>query len=166
VKWWTWFFWRPFGWKEVVLEFSHIDEEGQARMVDVSTKKEVFRSALAEGKVLITAQTAKLVRESALPKGNPFEVARFAGIQAAKNTGDLVPLCHPLNIDYANVTIKLRDDHFRIQSEVKCRRATGVEMEALAAVTVAALVIYDMCKAVDTGMEISDIRLLQKEKRT
>jgi cyclic pyranopterin phosphate synthase len=144
--------------------FSHLDPAGRARMVDVSGKPETKRLARAEAKVWVSLAVVEAVTALALPKGNPFEVARMAGILAAKRTSDLIPLCHPLQLDFVDVQIRLEADHFHVESEVICRRATGVEMEALAAVTLAALTLYDMCKAVDSAMRIGDIRLAEKRK--
>jgi cyclic pyranopterin monophosphate synthase len=146
------------------MQFSHLDAQGRARMVDVGSKPETARTAAAEGCVFVSAATLELVRQSGLPKGNPFEVARIAGIQAAKRTAELIPLCHTLHLDYVDVRIELGADRFIIGSEVKCRRSTGVEMEALSAVAVAGLTIYDMCKAVDEEMRIGEIRLVRKTK--
>lgn len=147
------------------MEFSHLKPDGQACMVNVSEKPESRRLARAEGRVWVSRQVVELAEGLSLPKGNPFEVARLAGIMAAKRTADLIPLCHSLQLDWADVTIHLHEDHFHVASEVVCRRATGVEMEALTAVTVAALTLYDMCKAVDPAMRIGDIRLVEKQKR-
>ncbi|UCF39453.1 MAG: cyclic pyranopterin monophosphate synthase MoaC [Acidobacteriota bacterium] len=133
-------------------------------MVDISTKPRIERRAAAQGKVFISQATAEAVLSAGLPKGNPFEVARLAGIQAAKDTARLIPLCHNLNLDFVDVTIELREGFFLVSSQVSCRWATGVEMEALTAVSVAALTLYDMCKAVDKSIEIGEIRLLSKEK--
>jgi len=105
-----------------------------------------------------------VIRKAGLPKGNPFEVARLAGIQAAKQTSQLIPLCHNLNLDLVDVQIELQEEGFLIRSEVSCRGATGVEMEALAAVSIAALTLYDMCKAVDKEMTLGEIRLVEKTK--
>lgn len=146
------------------MKLTHIDAKGRARMVDISAKELVQRTAIAEGKVFILPQTAEVVERSGLPKGNPFEVARVAGLQAAKQTSELIPLCHNLSLDFVDVQIELRKDCFYIRSEVKCRWATGVEMEALTAVAVAALTLYDMCKAVDKEIVIGEIRLLEKKK--
>lgn len=147
-----------------MVKFSHLDAEGRARMVDVGSKPETARSATAQGCVFVSPATLELVRNSGLPKGNPFEVARIAGIQAAKRTAELIPLCHTLHLDYVDVRIELGVDRFIIESEVKCRRSTGVEMEALGAVAIAGLTIYDMCKAVDKELRVGDIRLVKKSK--
>lgn len=146
------------------LQLTHVDSLGRARMVDVSDKAPTRRTAVAEGRVKVAPATLEVIRGSSLPKGNPFEVARIAGIQAAKETSRLIPLCHGLQLDFVDVAIELVQDGFRIRSEVRCREATGVEMEALTAVSVTALTLYDMCKAVDKGIEITSIRLLEKRK--
>ena len=147
-----------------MVELSHLDAEGRARMVDVSAKPESARTAIAEGCVFVAPSTIEIVLRAGLPKGNPFEVARLAGVQAAKRTAELIPLCHSLHLDFADVRIETGEDRFMIRSEVRCRRATGVEMEALTAVSLAALTIYDMCKAVDKEMRIGEIRLVRKTK--
>lgn len=142
---------------------SHLDEQGAARMVDVSAKAETAREAVAEGYVVMRPETLALVQEGGLPKGDVIAVARVAGIMGAKQTSALVPLCHPLPI--TGVTLDLvpaGDDRLRITARVKTTGKTGVEMEALTAVAVAALTIYDMCKAVDRGMRIEGVRLLEK----
>jgi molybdenum cofactor biosynthesis protein MoaC len=133
-------------------------------MVNISEKQVVQRTARAEGSVRLSPGTGQLILRAGLPKGNPFEVARLAGIQAAKQTSRLIPLCHDLNLDFVDVQIELAEDVLAIRSEVSCRWATGVEMEALAAVSVAALALYDMCKAVDKEMTITQIRLVEKTK--
>lgn len=143
---------------------THIDADGNARMVDVSDKTSSRREATASAKLHLSPATCRLIASADLPKGNPFEVARLAGIQAAKQTSRLIPLCHDLLLDFADVQIRLEKDGCAIESRVVCRRATGVEMEALTAVTVAALALYDMCKAVDKQMRISGVRLLSKGK--
>ncbi|MEE8586394.1 MAG: cyclic pyranopterin monophosphate synthase MoaC [Acidobacteriota bacterium] len=148
------------------MSFSHIDDQGRARMVDISHKKRVRRTAVAEGKLFVSPQTADLIRSQSLPKGEPFEVARIAGIQAAKQTARLIPLCHDISLDFVDVQIELSGTAWTIRSTVACRWATGVEMEALTAVSVAALTLYDMCKAVDKQMTIGEIRLVSKEKES
>ncbi len=135
-------------------------------MVDVSDKTPSLRTAVAEGRVRVSPTTLQVIRDSALPKGNPFEVARVAGIQAAKETSRLIPLCHGLRLDFVDVEIELSPDGFHLRGVARCRQATGVEMEALTAVSVAALTLYDMCKAVDKGIEITSIRLLEKRKES
>jgi cyclic pyranopterin phosphate synthase len=146
------------------MSFSHIDKQGRARMVDISSKQRVRRTAAAEGKLFVSPQTAELIRSKGLPKGEPFEVARMAGIQAAKQTARLIPLCHDISLDFVDVEIELSGTCWLIRSTASCRWATGVEMEALTAVSVAALTLYDMCKAVDKQMTIGEIRLVSKEK--
>ena len=152
--------------KEMKTKLTHVDEQGRAKMVDVGTKDLISRKAIAEGKLFLSSQTGEVIRKAGLPKGNPFEVARLAGIQAAKLTSQLIPLCHNLNLDLVDVQIELQEEGFLIRSEVSCRGATGVEMEALAAVSVAALTLYDMCKAVDKEMTLGEIRLVEKTKGT
>ncbi|MEE8350077.1 MAG: cyclic pyranopterin monophosphate synthase MoaC [Acidobacteriota bacterium] len=145
-------------------KLTHLDDHGNARMVDISEKQAVRRTARAEGSVKLSAGTGQLILEKGLPKGNPFEVARLAGIQAAKQASRLIPLCHDLSLDFVDVQIELDENDLVITSRVSCRWATGVEMEALTAVAVAALTVYDMCKAVDKGMIIGGIRLVEKTK--
>jgi cyclic pyranopterin phosphate synthase len=143
---------------------SHFDRQGKARMVDVSAKAETKREAVAAGSVLMERETFDMIREGGISKGDVLGVARVAGIMAAKKTPEIIPMCHPLNI--SAVTIEFDFDETRrkigIEATVKNTGRTGVEMEALTAVAAAALTIYDMCKAVDKGMVISDILLLEK----
>ena len=142
---------------------SHVDERGAARMVDVSGKAITVREAVAEGHVHMQPETLALIQEGGLPKGDVLAVARVAGIQGAKRTSDLIPMCHPLPI--WGVTIDLApigDDQLRITATVRTEGRTGVEMEALTAVSVAALTVYDMCKAVDRGIRVEGVRLLEK----
>ncbi|MEQ8268208.1 MAG: cyclic pyranopterin monophosphate synthase MoaC [Parvibaculum sp.] len=145
-------------------KLTHLDEQGAARMVDVSAKAVTSRSATAKGRVTMKPATLKLILEDGLKKGNALEVARLAGIMAAKRTADLIPLCHPLAI--TKVEVDLRPDTAQntveVEATVKVSGQTGVEMEALTAVSVACLTIYDMAKAVDRGMQIGDIRLTRK----
>jgi cyclic pyranopterin monophosphate synthase len=141
---------------------SHLDETGGARMVDVSGKHETHRTARAAGRVRMNAATRQLVAERALPKGDVFTVARVAAVLAAKQTGALIPLCHPLPLTDVQVDLSLTEDGVEIRSTASCIGRTGVEMEALTAVSVAALTVYDMCKSADKGMVIEDIRLLEK----
>ena len=147
------------------MKFSHVDKNGLAQMVDISRKAVQLRKACAEGRLVVQQKTLDLLRKSSLPKGGPVETARLAGIQAAKRTSWLIPLCHDLNLDHIDVQIEVGKAGFQIHSVVVCRRATGVEMEALTAVTIAALTLYDMCKAVDSKMKIEGIRLISKEKQ-
>jgi len=142
---------------------SHLDERGAARMVDVSGKAVSAREAVAEGFVAMRAETLALIQEGGLPKGDVLAVARVAGIQAAKRASELVPLCHPLPIAAAAVDLAPAEgSRLRIEARVRTDGRTGVEMEALAAVSVAALAVYDMCKAVDRGMRVEGVRLLEK----
>ncbi len=146
------------------MDFSHIDETGRVRMVDVSGKQAVKRTAVATGTVRMNRGTIDQIAEGLLKKGDPLATARVAGIMAAKRTADLIPLCHPLPIDRVSVDFETGEGDVRIRAEVVTVARTGVEMEALAAVSVAALTIYDMCKAVDKEMEIGDIKLESKTK--
>jgi cyclic pyranopterin phosphate synthase len=149
--------------KPTMPELTHFDESGAARMVDVSGKAETARTARASGRVRMQPQTLTLIADRALAKGDVCEVARLAGIMAAKQTGLLIPLCHPLPLSAVTLTLTpCPPDCLRIEAEVKCVGRTGVEMEALTAVSVAALTVYDMCKAVDRGMTIECIRLEEK----
>ena len=143
-------------------EFSHLDEKGRARMVDVGGKNKTARSARAEALVVMSEALLERLRSRTLPKGDPFEVVRIAGIQAAKKTSDLIPLCHPLPLSKIDVDVELTDTGARIEATAGTTAETGVEMEALVAASVAALTLYDMCKGVDKGIEIGPIRLLEK----
>jgi cyclic pyranopterin phosphate synthase len=145
---------------------SHLDERGEARMVDVSAKPALFREAVASGEIRVSPTTLDLMESNAMAKGNVLATARIAGIQAAKRTGELIPLCHPLPISHCEIHFETPEtrDRIRITASARITAATGVEMEALTAVSVAALTVYDMCKAVDKGMVIGDIRLLKKTK--
>src|SRR5439155_11443083 len=141
-------------------ELTHFDESGASRMVDTSAKPETQREARASGRVRMQPTTLALIRNRSLAKGDVLEVARLAGIMAAKRTGELIPLCHPLPIQAAQVDFSFEDEEVLcIEATVKIFARTGVEMEALTAVSVAALTVYDMCKAVDRGMTIERIRL-------
>ena len=142
-----------------MTKLTHIDEQGHARMVDTSEKSATARRAIASGHVLMSAETVAAIRKQQTPKGDPLETARLAGIVATKRTADLIPLCHPLPLTHIEVRAELRDDGVYLESEVATHAQTGVEMEALTAVSVAALTIYDMCKALDKSMTIADIRL-------
>ncbi len=147
------------------MELSHLNEKGEARMVDVSGKSVQRRWARAEGKIVLQPQTLALIRDQRVPKGDVLAVARVAGIAAAKKTSDLIPLTHNLPLDRVEIGFEFAADGIRITAEASCDAKTGVEMEALSAVAVAALTIYDMCKAVDKQMRIDAIRLLEKRKR-
>jgi cyclic pyranopterin phosphate synthase len=143
---------------------SHVDASGAVKMVDVGGKPVVERTALAEGRIAVSAAARRLVREGVTKKGHPLEIARIAGIQAAKRTADLIPLCHPLALSYIDVQVKEVRTGYRITAAVRLAGKTGVEMEALTAVSVAALTIYDMLKAADKAMTIEGIRLVSKRK--
>ncbi len=146
-----------------MTELSHFDEQGASRMVDTSSKPETLRQARASGRVRMAPATLRLICDRGLAKGDVLEVARLAGIQAAKRTGELIPLCHPLPITSAAVDFSfLGEDTLGIEATVRVLGRTGVEMEALTAVSVAALTVYDMCKAVDRVMTIERIRLEEK----
>jgi cyclic pyranopterin phosphate synthase len=146
------------------VELSHTDGQGKASMVDVSGKAAQRRLARATGTILLAPATIAAIRENAVKKGDVLAVARIAGIQAAKETARLVPLCHPLPLDRIDVAAEATEAGVVVTSEAVCVGRTGVEMEALTAVSVALLTIYDMCKAVDRGMTITEIRLLEKTK--
>ncbi len=143
-------------------QFSHLDDTGRLRMVDVSAKPDTQRRARAEGWVRASAETIAKIREKSVAKGNVLEAARLAGIMAAKNTGHLIPLCHPLLLSHVEVECRVLDTGIEIEASTVAEGKTGVEMEALVAVSAAALTIYDMCKAIDRTMEISGIRLMEK----
>lgn len=147
-----------------MIKLSHIDEEGRAQMVDVSGKQATQREASAKGSVCMRAETIRLIVDRAVPKGDVMAAARIAGIMAAKKTYELIPMCHPLNITSVNVDISVdkNNNKLDIMSLVKTIGQTGVEMEALTAVSMAALTIYDMCKAVDREITITDIMLIEK----
>lgn len=145
-------------------KLTHVNDSGQARMVDVSAKPRVRRRARAEGFVQLTPGTIRLVRENALAKGDVLSTARIAGILAAKRASDLIPLCHNIEIEHVEVQLEILNDRIRIEASGACTDKTGIEMEALTAVSVAALTVYDMCKAVDKQMRIEGVRLLSKTK--
>jgi cyclic pyranopterin monophosphate synthase len=145
-------------------EFSHLDREGAARMVDVGEKAVIRRTATAAGRVKMSTGTVELLREKALPKGDALNTAKIAGVMAAKRTPDLIPLCHGLNLTSIDLEFTVRDEEVEILAVAHASDRTGVEMEALTAVSIAALTLYDMCKAVDKGMVIEDIKLLEKTK--
>lgn len=144
---------------------SHYNDDGSSRMVDISDKKATMRLARASGFVRMQPATLDMIEKNLLPKGNVFEVAKIAGIMAAKKTSDLIPMCHPLSITHINIRIDVdrKRNGILVESEVKLEGKTGVEMEALSAVSVASLTIYDMCKAVDKTMIIEDVKLLEKK---
>lgn len=142
--------------------FTHLDPQGRARMVDVTQKEPTHRRAIAKGRVTMTPDTASAVARGAISKGDVLSVARVAGIQAAKKTSELIPLCHPLLIGAVNVNFEIDEAHIDIEASVETVGLTGVEMEALTACSVAALTIYDMCKSMDKGMAICDVALWEK----
>ena len=141
------------------MKLTHIDEQGRTKMVDTGDKPITARRAVASARVVMSPATVVAVREHRTPKGDPLEAARLAGIVAAKRTAELIPLCHPLPLTHIDVRADVKDDGVYLEAEVSTRAQTGVEMEALTAVSVAALTVYDMCKAIEKGMEITDIRL-------
>lgn len=143
-------------------KLTHFDEKGNTRMVNVGEKPETLRIAIAQGSVTAKLETLKLISSQQMKKGNVLEVARLAGYMAAKKTSELIPLCHPLNLTSIRVDVAIVEDKIEIEAEVQTVGRTGVEMEALTAVSVAGLTVYDMCKAVDREMCISDIRLVKK----
>ena len=144
------------------MELSHLDKKGRAHMVDVSEKDVSRRVAIASGFVHMKPEVIEAISSGNVPKGDVMATARIAGIQAAKNTSNLIPLCHPLPIDQVTVDFSIEENGIAITSKAVSTGKTGIEMEALTAVSVAALTIYDMCKAVDRGMKISGIKLLEK----
>ena len=145
-------------------KFTHIDDEGQVRMVDVTAKKPTVRTAIAGGTIHMNPETFKLIQNQKVKKGNVLETARIAGVMAAKKTSELIPMCHPLNITHIQVDFSpgASESWMGIEATVSAVDQTGVEMEAITAVSVAALTIYDMCKSSDKEMTISQIRLLKK----
>lgn len=146
-------------------KFSHLNEKGEANMVDVGAKPDQERVATASGKIFLQQNTLKLIGANAITKGDVFAVARVAGIQAAKNTFQLIPLCHQVQLSKVAVDFVTEIDGIKVLSLAKCTGKTGVEMEALTAVNVALLTLYDMCKAVDKKMKMGEIELLDKQKK-
>jgi cyclic pyranopterin monophosphate synthase len=144
------------------FEFTHLDPLGRARMVDVTPKEATHRRAVARCRVHMKAETASMIASGAITKGDVLAVARVAGIQAAKQTPMLLPLCHPLLVGSVYVNFTIEDTYVEVEAHVETVDRTGVEMEALTAVTVAALTVYDMCKALDRGMRIESVRLVRK----
>ena len=142
--------------------FSHLDPDGKAHMVDISEKQDSKRTASARATISMAKETIVALQQDDVPKGDVFAVARVAGIQAAKRTGDIIPLCHPLMLSSVKVEFEISDDKVEIEAEVTTVGRTGVEMEALTACSVSALTIYDMCKSLDKRMKITDLTLLQK----
>ena len=143
-------------------KLSHLDEKGRVAMVDTSAKAITSRRAVASARVLMSAETVAAVREGRTPKGDPLETARLAGIMAAKRTSELIPLCHTLALTHVDVRTEVQDSGVYLEAEAATQAQTGVEMEALTAAMVAALTVYDMCKAVDKAMIITDVRLEKK----
>lgn len=146
------------------MDFSHFNDSGRARMVDVSEKTETVRTAVAAGRVLVNADTFELIKTGGMKKGDVLATAQIAGIMGAKRTSEVIPMCHPIMLTGVDIDLSLNEAErsVEIQATAKCTGATGVEMEALTAVSVAALTVYDMCKAVQRDIEITDIRLLKK----
>ncbi len=143
-------------------DLSHVTAAGDVHMVDVGAKPSVRRRAVARGRVRMSAETLRSLTE--LPKGDAFVTAQLAGVMAAKRTAELIPLCHPLALTYVDVSLSVVDDSVEIEAAAETTAQTGVEMEALVAVSVAALTVYDMAKAIDKGMVIDDVRLVEKRK--
>src|SRR5437660_10914963 len=141
------------------MKLTHIDEQGRTKMVDTGDKPITARRAVASARVGMSPATVVAVREHRTPKGDPLEAARLAGVMAAKRTAELIPLCHPLPLTHVDVRADVKDDGVYLEAEVSTKAQTGVEMEALTAVSVAALTVYDMCKALDKSMTITDVRL-------
>jgi cyclic pyranopterin monophosphate synthase len=150
--------------KKPMTSFTHIDEEGRVRMVDVTEKAPTMRRALARGRVMLNPKTFELIAQGKVKKGNVLETARIAGIMGAKKTASLIPMCHPIDITHVVVDFypEAETHSIRIEAGVRTQGSTGVEIEALTAVSIAALTIYDMCKSYDRGMVISDILLVEK----
>ena len=146
------------------MKLSHLDKTGSAHMVDVSGKEKVRRTAVAQGTISMKPETVSLLKRDQLKKGDALACARVAGIMAAKKTSSLIPLCHGISIDQVTINFRIRKSGIDITATALCVDRTGIEMEALTAVAIAALTIYDMCKAVDTTMVISDIHLVEKRK--
>lgn len=145
-------------------KLTHTDDSGKATMVDVSFKKNQLRTAGAEGFITLSSKTIKLIKENNIKKGDVLTIAEIAGIQGGKKNSELIPLCHPLQISKIDVKAELTEKGVKITSEAKCIGQTGIEMEALTSVSIALLTIYDMCKAVDKGMTIGEIKLIKKTK--
>src|SRR6267143_5723945 len=143
-------------------QLSHVDKEGRIKMVDTSNKATTTRHAVASARVLMSAETLAAINEHRTPKGDPLEAARLAGIMAAKRTAELIPLCHPLPLTHVDVQARIEGFGVFLEAQVSTNAQTGVEMEALTAVSIAALTIYDMCKALEKGMTITEIRLETK----
>ena len=145
-----------------MTDFTHINEQGRAKMVDVSDKEITVRTAMAYGRISMASETIELIKIGGMKKGDVLSVAQVGGIMAAKKTSDIIPMCHPIMTSGIDINFEIKDNYIEIYSSVKCKGETGVEMEALTAVSAAALTIYDMCKAVQKDMVIEEIRLLKK----
>lgn len=145
------------------MELSHINDEGRARMVDVTEKAETHRTATAAATVNVAPETMQIIRTGGIEKGDVLAVAQVAGIMAAKKTSDIIPMCHPLMLSSVDIHFDLTDTEIHIEATVKCKGSTGVEMEALTAASTAALTVYDMCKAVQRDITITDVMLLYKD---
>jgi molybdenum cofactor biosynthesis protein MoaC len=145
-----------------MTKLTHINENGEAIMVDVGDKNTTTREAIASGKILLQTNTIKLLTSNNLPKGDALAVARVAGIMAAKNTSNLIPMCHQLNLSKVQIDFKINDNNIEVIALAKLSGKTGVEMEALTATTIALLTLYDMCKAVDKTMTLTDVKLIKK----
>ena len=146
------------------MDFTHFNDEGHAKMVNVGGKDITQRKAIAEGSIHVNSETFRLIKTGGMKKGDVLTVAQVAGIMGAKRTPDIIPMCHPININEADISFTLDEENLavRVRAEVSCSGRTGVEMEALTSVSIALLTIYDMCKAVQKDMEITDIHLLSK----
>jgi cyclic pyranopterin phosphate synthase len=145
------------------LSFTHVDRKGKSTMVDVSAKAVTARRAVAAGAIKLTPAISSAIKKDSVAKGNVLEVARIGAIQAAKKTSELIPLCHPIQLSNVSVSFQLKGMTLRVRAEASADAKTGVEMEALTAVAAATLIVYDMCKGIDKGMEITAIELLEKE---
>lgn len=145
-------------------KLTHINSSGKANMIEISNKENIERTAKARGKIYLSKETLKLINENNIKKGDVLSVARVAGIIGAKQTSNLIPLCHNINIEKVSLDFIMEEDGIVIESYCKCNYKTGIEMESLTAVSIAALAIWDMCKAVDKNMIISDIQLIEKTK--
>ncbi len=146
------------------MDFSHIDSDGKAKMVDISRKRITKRTAIAYGKIFMKKETIELIKANQIKKGDVLTVSQIAGISGGKRTSELIPLCHNINLENIEISFNIVDDGIEIKSETLTSYKTGVEMESLTAVSIAALTLYDMCKAVDKEMRISDIHLVEKKK--
>jgi cyclic pyranopterin phosphate synthase len=148
----------------MITNLTHLNEDGEANMVDISAKGVVHREAIASGKIFLSKKTIELVKTNMLKKGDVIATARIAAINGAKKTSELIPLCHNILINKIDVSFSIEENYINITSKTICDAKTGIEMEAITAVSVAAITIYDMCKAVDKNMEISEIKLIKKTK--